>query len=244
MTILICTENTTAQNATPDDALATFNLDVELWEFTPTTSREGRNEVALNSTASFGKNGIFKPDLSSIAGGGATITSATLYLYRTYASGAQTVDAYRMLRTVAFASADWNTYDGSNSWTTAGGEGSGTDRGATAISTTVQSTGTGAYQAFDLTDWVQDIATGSYSNEGVILIPQNQDTAFVSSEFTDGQRPELVVEYTAGSGVVIPRQDLDGMARPPGGGLSGGLVRRASLEFQAFLQNIHRRYAA
>lgn len=28
-----------------------------------------------------------------------------------------------------------------------------------------------------------------------------------------------------GGGVIIPRQDLDGMARPPGGGLSGGLVR-------------------
>lgn len=55
----------------------------------------------------------------------------------------------------------------------------------------------------------------------------------------------IIYEASAGGGgVVIPRQDLDGMARPPGGGLSGGLVRRASLEFQAFLQNIHRRYAA
>lgn len=52
-----------------------------------------------------------------------------------------------------------------------------------------------------------------------------QALTFTTSSSITATVSAVSYEESSGGGVIIPRQDLDGMARPPGGGLSGGLVR-------------------
>ena len=147
------------------------------------------------------------------------ITSATMYLYCSLedSSADHGISAYRVLLdwvegdsngAIESGAVCWNYAQHTGlSWNATGcdaaddgtGEDSTADRTATAEASTLI-TGTGWF-AWDLTTAVQNWYSGDWSEYGVILINDDEDTAecrkiFESSESTNnGQRPYLEVTY-------------------------------------------------
>jgi hypothetical protein len=157
------------------------------------------------------RRGLFLADLSSIPSG-STISSATLSLYlRSIASGDNTVSGYRSKRAwlegtgtgnATGDGATWATYNGTNSWQTAGGMGANDAESdaITARATTVAE-GVGS-KAFTLdTAKVSGWVDGTFANNGLLLKSGTEDSAsncswYSAEHSTSSLRPSWVVEYT------------------------------------------------
>lgn len=207
--IQVVTDNTTVQNATPDDQY-TGTDDVHIKENAPTTNQNALTFFEINKyDASDHSHTLLRADLSNLPGG-STITSATIYVYLTFGddgSGptSQTFSAHPLLEDWVEGEATWSIYSTGNSWSTAGGLGEDTDRDTDVSGTGSMGNTTGTYYAIDVTDFVQDVVDGTTTNYGVHVERTDaaNDEAFrgyISSEGTDGQRPEWVIDYTAGGG--------------------------------------------
>jgi len=142
--------------------------------------------------------------LSNIVGP-VTVSAATLYLWYVPAIGATpTVSAFRLLRNWVESEVTWNIYSSGNNWGTAGGLGSGTDRVGSA-------TGSGALgssaQYYSITGLAADVEAwinGTANNYGWHLERTDgaNDATYIvleASEGTDGHRPYLEVNFTAGA---------------------------------------------
>jgi hypothetical protein len=209
MPIDVITENTTVQNATADNQYSGCE-DVMIVRTEATNNFSSGYRSNLLEASSFNTvNDINKAilrftDLSNIPAS-ATITSATLYLYQSANSGdTYNVALHRVLQAWVESQATWNIYSTGNSWTTAGADSDGNDRVGTAESSTSVGT-SAAYYGLDCTSLVQDIVDGTISSDEGFLIEVASPTStwfkvFQSSRGTDGQRPELVVNYTTGGG--------------------------------------------
>jgi len=136
----------------------------------PTTNEGGSGtwEVgkfnALNSVS----RGLMKFDLSSIP---STITSVTLRIYddgTDLGSNTRTLRIYRSKRAWTELGATWNTYDGSNNWTTAGSGDTTNDYDNTEVGN-VSMPGTEVVGWNDITldaTLVEAMRTGSFTNNG------------------------------------------------------------------------------
>jgi hypothetical protein len=157
-----------------------------------------------------------------IPSGSGTVSNAKIRLYLTEKGGAKT-----LLRMFEILRTDWeentstyNAYKTGNNWTVGGAQGVGTDRGSTILSSLdVAALSTGAYVEFtgaNLTALVQNAVNNSLPNINVII--QFDDLAFtaasyvrfVTSEGTDGGRPQLVYDIQSnGVGVTASLVPLE-----------------------------------
>lgn len=153
---------------------------------------------------------LMKADFSSIPAG-STCVSATLTLtYISDNSGSDVyVSMYRCLRNWSEANANWNTYDGSNSWATGGATGA-LDAEATAVATALQPANPTLYTTLS---WslnatkTQEMWNGTWTNYGwVIREDSGSDNQIVyasSDHGTSGYRPYLTIDYVGGGSKVI-----------------------------------------
>lgn len=179
--------------------------DAKLIQTSPTTNF-GTN-VQLEATkfgvGDHGNSVIRFPGLSSISGP-VTVTAATLFLYQESGSGTYSVDLRRLLLAWIVSQVTWNNYITSTAWTTAGGEGSGTDIAA-AVSATLNfdnSVGYKGFSAAQLRADIQNIINGVNPNNGWLVTRSDagEDSLFkvlTSSEGTDTNRPYLALTYTS-----------------------------------------------
>lgn len=161
------------------------------------------------------QRGVFEYDLSMIPSL-ATIDSASFELYmigrhRTNETNNEiNVNLHQILRSwsegtkdgmICEIGATWNEYDCSNAWTAAGGD------FKTAHETTAKIffSDINQWHQWDVTTLVQDWVTGQYSNYGMLLRDQSENSGevknftgyFCSEEYSDASlRPKLTVVYT------------------------------------------------
>lgn len=156
--------------------------------------------------------------------GGATITTARIRLYLTSSAGGGSHDIsfYNLLNAFTENQVTWNVRQTATNWNTAGGQGSGTDHGASALfSITGMGDTTGQYYDFTATaagvTWLQNLldGTGGVTNHGFVSDrtagADSQHREFGSTEGSDGQRPILEVTYTTGGGASPRRGTLTGV---------------------------------
>jgi hypothetical protein len=165
----------------------------------------------LWATASFTRYSLLSFDITALAS--ATVASAVLWLYRTdsniaYATSVgniRAMQARRILRAYVPAEVTWNIYSTGNNWTTAGGQGLGTDID------TPKATGTaGVGQAADIDSWytidiaslVADAIAASATTLRVMVgASQNGNGSNVMNfasvnNATAGKRPKLRIFYS------------------------------------------------
>ena len=178
------------------------SLDSGMGSGSPTASRNDATNLRLGELASTtGRNRVtLLFDLSPVPAN-ATILAAVLRLwdYNKDASQGDTIIAYRLKRNWT-GDVNWNTYDGTHSWQTAGA------MGANDIEQVV--CGSGPITNEILNDYrditmdaasLQEMVSGSWVNRGWLLKTQNENNDlhyFYSKEGASGAYPPLlVVEY-------------------------------------------------
>lgn len=123
--------------------------------------------------------------------GTVTLTTAKLRIRKVTNFGALTVTAYNCLRDAGVTTVNGTNYDGTNPWTTAGANGSGTDQSASSIGSVSVGTGLQYYEIdLDLTT-MQNIINGSTSNFGIIT----RSTGFSEFAGTTYGTPDLEPEF-------------------------------------------------
>lgn len=143
-------------------------------------------------------NVLIEFDVSSIGG---TIDSATLSIYNPQLVGSFTMAIYRLLVSWTEAGATWNSRNGTNNWSTAGAQGSGTDHAESATQSGVAASASSSWTNFTVTDDVQAFVDGT-TNYGWVIDPDSAPSSdyalYWSSDYVDNTalRPKLVVEYT------------------------------------------------
>lgn len=168
------------------------------------TANDGNNSILQTypwTGSSYSKRSIIKFDLSSISG--STISSATLSLYVTsyYTSATRTLGVHKIQQSPARnwgeTTVSWNKYDGTNSWTTGGGD-------FAASATATASVGAkNVWANWTVTTDVQSFCDNGATNFGWVLKDETEDDSqqhkqFASKEYgTASRRPKLVVTYEA-----------------------------------------------
>ena len=135
---------------------------------------------------------------------GATINSATLYLYK-YSNYSTDMTLNRVLRDWTETGATWNNWKSGSAWTTARAASSGNDIEGTSYATYSNSNfGTNTWGSADVTTDVSAWAGGT-ANYGwrALVTSSNNERKFWSRNYsTDATlRPYLVIDYTASSGI-------------------------------------------
>jgi hypothetical protein len=169
------------------------------------------------------QRGLVKFDVTSIPTS-TTITRATLYLYSYQVAGSSGYyGAYPLTRAFTDTTATWNTYDGTNAWTTAGG-----DFNSTADGTSAKQSVAGVWYAFDVTSRVQQWITTPSANYGWVIKCtdenlHNQDLFYTSDYATDTTlRPKLVVSDMTGFMVSTAASPTSGGTISGGGNFQSG----------------------
>ena len=132
-------------------------------------------------------------NLSSIPSN-ARITAANLKLYTTAKSAGDPVtDIYRLNRSWAESGVTWNKYDGTNSWTTAGGDFDSVKWATTTIAAV-------GWSSWNITNLIQNWVNGSYSNYGMLVKSDTTGSGtanIASSDHSDSAKwPILELNYT------------------------------------------------
>lgn len=139
--------------------------------------------------------GLISFTLPSLSG---TISAVSLFCYMALAEdgGSDTINCNQMTRSWTESSVDWNTYDGSNSWTSAGGDFSGTVIHA---STTPSD---GVYQQWDLMGGsATNPLTLAFGNTVILMLKRateavNTRTYDYNSRGNASNKPYLQITYT------------------------------------------------
>ena len=212
---VVITNNTVVQTESVFDFQYTGLEDTHIRQSDPDIAQgsnfnSGVLEVTKYAIGDENRTLVRASGLSNLPANG-NIQSAELRLYQTV----ENIDGYnvslrRVLQPWIDNSATWNQYDGglispSGDWDLPGCSSDGLDREFLDSSTTYVDRDLLTYHAIECTDIVQDIVDGTISTDhGWLLFRtsggnDNSFKLFVSSEGTDGRRPELFVEYTVGS---------------------------------------------
>ena len=209
------TNNTTNTNGGPVDRIVSGCQEVWIGEQSPTVNNFGSADLEASADIGNAKNllirafGMFK-DLPV----GATINSATLYLNgNAIGFGDFNVSSHPCLRDWWTSETIWG--DGSRltdsvnfneAWTTFGGTGVG-DIGA---STDTNLVNAGGWWSWDVTSIIQTFANDRNTN-GIFMECSGGSNGFRFFErslpaVTDGDRWEIIVDYTGGTPVTLPGQ--------------------------------------
>jgi Tfp pilus assembly protein PilX len=166
-------------------------------------------EVSLGSGSTV-ENSVLQFELPAIAPG-ARIISAQLELYHyvtTRSTGNLVVDVHRVTRswtegthdgTGTADGATWDTWDGSSSWTSAGG-----DYEALSVASSEVSPATGDWESWEIGDLMQGWVDGRFLNHGLLLKGTGDfDISFASREDADpALHPKLSITYACACGQV------------------------------------------
>jgi len=183
-----------------------------------------------------------------------------LYLASAEGVGTHTFDVRNMLRNWGETTATWNTYDGTNNWTTAGGLGAATDRVSTAVAQITGVTSTpGFFTVTQTSGGLFDLAQAQVT-AGLPLslhVERNgtgEDATsklFDSSDGTNGQRPYFELTYTTSTGTITVTQPTTGAHIFPGQsipirwqtqGVSGNLSVKVSRDGGHDFETLHAGY--
>ncbi|MGB5476132.1 MAG: DNRLRE domain-containing protein, partial [Thermoanaerobaculia bacterium] len=134
----------------------------------PTQNNGGTDPVQTRPEATKIKRALFQFEGGGIPSN-ATINSAALLISSANARSNHLANV-KHLTSAWTESANWNTTDGSTSWTSAGGDFAGTVYGS------FTPVGGDAFGKVDVTPLVQDWVDGTLPNYGVILDPSGSDT--------------------------------------------------------------------
>jgi RHS repeat-associated protein len=126
------------------------------------------------------------------------VLSADLDLPVDTLSGSVTLNAYPLTRAYSNSAATWNSYDGTNSWTTAGGDYASTPT----VSGVVPSSG--SWDVNVPTATIQGWVDGSQANDGFLLKASNESSGTNLADFdpSDWYGDFLDVYWTPNTGVV------------------------------------------
>jgi len=203
MTIQVITENTTVQNATADEQFSGVE-DTWLDQANASTNNNTSAVLLVNkAVTSQYKNSLIQFDLSNIPAN-KSIISATIYLKVETAPASTKSTQFRyLLRNWGLTTATWTNYDTGSPWGTAGGLSNGVDRttsaeAAIAAENTDDETWLSASLLTSVTAMYQGsiVNNGWHMESGGFTFPDSLTIQFHSSNATDGNRPELVIEYT------------------------------------------------
>ena len=161
----------------------------------PTTSFCGGTSLNAGFDGTNASRALLQFSLSAIPATDAVL-SAKLFMYLGSAttSNATSLAVYQLTRAWATGST-WNTYDGTNAWTTAGGDFNGT-----AAATTNGIAATGVYYTWSPTSLVQGWLNGTIANDGLIVKEPTESTNNVLSfnPATGNNPPYLQVVHQQG----------------------------------------------
>jgi len=167
-------------------------------QFNPTTNYGSSTTLSVNTRASRNTRALVQFTIAAIPAN--SVSSATMQLYLTTAPAAsRTHNAHLITQSWTEAGVTWDTYDGTNNWTTAGGDFSGTATASTTTGTT-----SGVTLSWTVTSDVQAYVNGTATNYGWLVKDQtesatpNRTSAYASKEYaTPANRPLLSVTFTA-----------------------------------------------
>lgn len=191
--------------------MATYNLsptrDAHIRGDAPTSNYNSNAGLGVgeanNSSALY--RALLHFDLSGI-GAGETVTSATLKLYRgsDLSDNARRFNCYRVRRAWT-TGVTWNTWNGSDNWTTAGCGDTTNDRESTVLGYRDMSGAETLHQEcqFPLNAAMVDAwRAGTFANNGLIIIAETENNdciIFRSQDYAEAEyRPILTVETSAG----------------------------------------------
>ena len=146
--------------------------------------------------------------MSSTIPDGAIVTSAvlSLYFYGTSNTPAGRIyNVYRITQAGWTESATWNTYDGSNAWTSSGGDYTATNHTSASVRSTY------GWMNWTVTDQVQYAlnSLGKISNfliRDSVEYVNTYDAQFYSREYTTvGLRPQLTVTWITPSALTVTK---------------------------------------
>jgi hypothetical protein len=149
--------------------------------------------VSIKNDATSEHRPLLQFDVSSVP---ENIKNAKLWLYRSSGNSyTSDIAVHRVTQSWTEAGSNWNTYDGSNSWGTSGG-----DYDSNVFDKKTVAAANGWY-SWDITSLVEGWTSGIYTNNGLLLKHDyNADAAnpyFRSSDYaTASERPKLVINLT------------------------------------------------
>jgi hypothetical protein len=182
-------------HALPRAALATTvpaTADCTIYSGTPTSASPCG--APSDDTVGADGNGALYRTMVSFSGGlglpaGSTVLSATLTIHALGAFGSTATWVFGMTRSFAAGAATWNTYDGVNPWSTAGGDYDDTLQ----ASSTVSGAGT---VSFSITPLVQSWVDGADTIPQLMILGFSpQGNAFSFASRASGNGPVLTIAY-------------------------------------------------
>jgi hypothetical protein len=169
----------------PDPAMG---LDNYLDDSTPTLNYGDLTYTWVQSEGGTVKKPILKFDLSSFD---EEVASAEIMMYCNGGTvGGATTGVHRVTQAWTENGSTWNTYDGTNGWSTTGGDYDPTAEDTDSFFIPI------GWRTWDVTDMVKGWVSGTYQNNGMIFVPQGTSYGkfFQSSDSTNPDlRPKLVV---------------------------------------------------
>lgn len=213
---------------------ATSGIDTELESVSPTLNFGVATTIdSIMTGGSDKRRGLFQFDLSSIVAG-SQVSTATFTRHCRANEGAAQVNVHRTARSWtegtkngsgAADGATWNTYDGTNNWTLAGGDFDPTVAGNNNPASWVN----GTFYDFIITSLVGGWVSGANANNGLLSKVATETgtntglAADSSDNATSGNRPKLVVVY-------IPPLAVAGNVAA-----AGGLAKQGQKSYSAAL---------
>jgi hypothetical protein len=201
------------------------SADTKMRSNVPTTNDGTLNTLGVgenNASAQIIRS-LVQFDLSSIASN-ATINSATLSVFEQgtdLTDNTRSFDVFRTLRAWTETGATWNTYDGTNNWTTAGCGGAGTDYNSTSLgSVSLPNPPAAEGTQYDVTlntALIKELIDGTMTNNGFILKMQTETNDLhnlysrEASGAQAGYKPVLTIDYTIPGGAIVATRALLGV---------------------------------
>jgi RHS repeat-associated protein len=161
----------------------------------PTTSFCGGSALNTGFDGTTDSRTLLQFNLSAIPSTDTVVSAKLLsFLGSATTSNATSLSVYQLTRTWT-TGATWNTYDGTNSWTTPGGDFSGT-----AAATTNGIAATGVWYSWSPTTLVQGWVNGTIANDGLIVKEPTENVTNVLSfnPATGSNPPYLQVVHQQG----------------------------------------------
>lgn len=209
------------QGVSPDGSYAGAE-DLNLESGTPTTNQDADTTIQVDGASCAGGGGtcraLMQWDISSITS--CTVTSASVTINVTNATASKYA-VFSVRRNWGETTATWNTYDGSNGWTTAGVGDTTDDRFSTDLMNGNADSGwgrnsTGSHTLDFDSDGIAEIQNwinGSVTNNGIVIYDEAGDTDGYAwddkTNATSGNRPKLTIVCAPSADTLVSNSSND-----------------------------------